>query len=341
MDGGSIDATGATLQIGSQAANDSSGLILNGGTISGGTLQFGAAEAVVYASTSGLGTTIASLLSGTGGLTLCGPGGLVLENVNLGANLLWGPVTVNSGTLTAANNCATGSGAITVNPGATLAVTGSVVGPVTVGQSGTLLLDGGEVLGDVTLVPVGRTNSLPGGVLEGSGTLYGTVTAAGIIQSGVEPGILNFIGTVDLPGDGSFYWRPQGLVDNEHSCPGVGWNALKVNQKKIWIGGASDIENWWIYADFSVLGGDPDAGDDFWKTAHKWTLITFPNTGWNGHWGPVTQYYAAGWFDTDWDKIDPRHLYLTWTPHQVTLTPAELCMARAKALVNRARRSKV
>jgi hypothetical protein len=47
MDGGTIDASGAILQVGGQAASGFAGLVLNGGPISGGTLSFGASEAVV------------------------------------------------------------------------------------------------------------------------------------------------------------------------------------------------------------------------------------------------------------------------------------------------------
>ena len=70
--------SGVTLSIGNYAATASAtqspqaGLILNGGSISGGTaLAFGSAEAVVYTSLAG--GTIAPPITGSGGLTAFGP----------------------------------------------------------------------------------------------------------------------------------------------------------------------------------------------------------------------------------------------------------------------------
>ncbi len=331
MDGGSIDATGAFLQIGGQTAADFAGLILNGGPISGGTLSFGASEAVVYASAnSSPGNTISSTVSGTGGLTLCGPGELVLQADN--STTLSGPVNLNSGTLTAAGpNSATGSGAITVNSNATLWVSGAVSGAVTVGQSGTLLLDGGTVSGDVTIAAVGESTSLPGGALQGSGTLSGTVVAAGNILPGATPGFMAFSGTVSLPGGGAFTIQPQGLIDNTtKGQPGVDWNALQIGQKtSITIG---DSQPWSPYVDFSQMGGDPDAGNAFWNTARQWTVITFQYAVLSYYYcPPANAYYSAGDFDMSWKATDPYNFYLTWTPAEKKRTPAELFALRARA----------
>jgi len=80
-----------TLGNGSGAA----GLILNGGnvaTLSGGTLNFGAAEGVVDVSGT---NTITSTIAGSGGLTLTGTGTL---NINT-ASTETGQITLNAGTL--------------------------------------------------------------------------------------------------------------------------------------------------------------------------------------------------------------------------------------------------
>jgi hypothetical protein len=271
-------------------------------------------------------------VSGSGGLTLCGPGELVLEADN--STTLSGPVNLNGGTLSAAGaNGATGSGAITVNSNAILAVSGAVSGAVTVGQFGTLLLDGGTVSGDVTIAAPGLTTSLPGGNLQGSGTLGGTVIAAGNILPGAGPGIVDFSDTVSLPGGGAFFVQPQGLVDNATGGqPGVDWNALQIGQNGITIGDST--QSWWIYVDFSQMGGDPDAGNaSFWNSPRQWTVITFTYTGWSYYAEVADADYSAGYFGLTWDKTDtnPVYLYLTWTPVETKRTPAELFTLRATA----------
>ena len=329
MNGGEIDGATATLQIGSQAAGDVAGLIMNGGDIDAGTLSFGAAEGVLYGSESTVGTTINSTISGSGGLTLSGPGGVTLAADNSAS--LSGPVNLNSGTLVAAGaNGATGAGDVTVNSNATLAVTGTVSGAVTVGQSATLALYGGTVQGDVAIAAIGQSSSDPGGALQGGGTLSGTVTAAGNILSGAEPGILVFATSVSLPGDSAFFWRLQGLVDDTTSQAGVGWNALQIDQQSIVIGDGGGAP-WAIFLDFSVLAsGDPDDGDPFWTTAHQWTLITFATDGWEGNWGPENGAYLSGDFGTTWDGNTGLVLYLTWTPAKTRRTPAERFAAQAR-----------
>jgi hypothetical protein len=204
-----------------------------------------------------------------------------------------------------------------------------VSGAVTVGQSATLYLDGGTVQGDVTITAIGLSSSDPGGTLQGGGTLNGTVTAAGNIQSGAEPGVLVFATSVSLPGDSAFYWRLQSLVDDTTSQAGVGWNALQIDQQSIVIGDGEGAPLA-IFLDFSVLDGDPDDGDPFWKSAHQWTLITFATDGWTGNWGPGNGTYASGDFGTTWDGDTALVLYLTWTPAKTKRSAAERFAARAK-----------
>ena len=66
-----------TLLVGSQQNGDVAGLILNAALLGISTLSFGEAEAVIY--TSGIigAGTVTSVIVGSGGLTLCGPGWLV------------------------------------------------------------------------------------------------------------------------------------------------------------------------------------------------------------------------------------------------------------------------
>jgi autotransporter-associated beta strand protein len=83
---------GDTLTIGN--GSNPAGLILEGTTaINGGTLAFGASEAVIDVKST---NTISSAVTGTGGLTLAGSGTLVLSGT---AGGLSGPINIDSGTL--------------------------------------------------------------------------------------------------------------------------------------------------------------------------------------------------------------------------------------------------
>jgi fibronectin-binding autotransporter adhesin len=107
--GATITATGHTITLGD--GTDPAGLILEGTTsITGGTLAFGASEAVIDAKAT---NTISSAITGTGGLTLSGSGTLVLSGL---AGGLTGPITVDSGTLqlNTANYFSTSAGGTTV-----------------------------------------------------------------------------------------------------------------------------------------------------------------------------------------------------------------------------------
>jgi fibronectin-binding autotransporter adhesin len=103
-----IDA-GQTLTIGN--GTNPAGMILEGTTTtSGGTLAFGASEAVIDVKAT---NTISSAITGTGGLTLAGSGTLVLSGT---AGGLSGPIVVDSGTLqlNTANYFPTSGGGTTV-----------------------------------------------------------------------------------------------------------------------------------------------------------------------------------------------------------------------------------
>ena len=92
----SINATGRTLTVGDGSSQ--AGIIMNGASIAGGTLAFGAAEAVIYAGSQRSvwgdpANSISSIITGTGGLTIAGDGGLKLS----GANTYTGPTTILGG----------------------------------------------------------------------------------------------------------------------------------------------------------------------------------------------------------------------------------------------------
>ena len=200
MSGGEISGKiggSANLLIGSQASGDSAGLIMNGGIIDTGvTVTFGDAEGVIYTSSEG---SINAAIAGTAGLTLFGPGTLVLGADN--SSTLSGTINVNAGTLVAAVDGATGpSGGATdivnVNTGATLEepVQGVAKSAVTIGQSGVLSLSGGTVAGTLSIDAIGQHSDAPGGILQGGGTISGTATIGGVIQCGPTVGLITFTG---------------------------------------------------------------------------------------------------------------------------------------------------
>ena len=104
---------GAVITPGASTLTVSSGAItfVNGGTLSGGTVSFGASEGIIntLAST----TSVNAVLSGTAGLTVYGAGIL-----NLTQNSYSGGTTLNQGVLNLANGAALGSGTLNLIAGA-------------------------------------------------------------------------------------------------------------------------------------------------------------------------------------------------------------------------------
>ena len=84
-----------------------------------------------------------------------------------------------------------------------------------------------------------------------------------------------------------------------------------------------------IFLDFSVLGGDPDAGDPFWLSPHHWTIMTFATDDWWGLWGIANGTYLSGDFSTSWTP-DGTRLYLNWAPLATKRSPTERLKAQAR-----------
>ena len=325
VDGVAISGdSGTTLQIGAQTAGSIAGLIMNGGSIGCGTLSFGAAEAAVYMGAAQGGAIISAEMSGSGGLTVFGPGSLTLQGA--GSNLS-GPVSVNSGTLIVAGTGATGSGSAFVNSGAMLEVTGSVAGAVHVAQAGTLFLNGGTVQGNLTTASVFDDTAAPGGALIGGGTVAGVAVINGVIGSGPAASLITFTNDVTISGAASFYWTLQSLVDNSHSAPGKGWNALVFESTENYTDAT-------FYVDFSKLGSSPDGGDPFWSQSHTWTLINITTNEGSFHPQPGNFWYERGNFGLGWSWGKGRKqwsVFLTWTPASAPQSLAERRMAAAAA----------
>lgn len=138
-------------------------LAANGVNITHNITATGAGSSI---NTNGNNGTISGVISGGAAtLTKMGAGTLILSNTNT----YTGATSVAGGRLDV--NGSIGSGAVTVNSGATLGGTGTINGPVTINS---------------------------GGNLAGSVTMLGNVTANGNVSPGNSPGILTLAGAATL-----------------------------------------------------------------------------------------------------------------------------------------------
>jgi autotransporter-associated beta strand protein len=151
--------------------------------------------------------TLAATISGSRSLTKAGPGTLRLT----AANTFSGGMNVSQGVVLVDNlsGSATGTGAVTVGAGGTLAGTGSIAGAVNV--AGTV--SPGQSLGQPPAPPgvsgladltVGAASFSPGGTfrLEVAGTLSDRLRVQGLLDLSSGADVLEIIG---LPLDGTAY----------------------------------------------------------------------------------------------------------------------------------------
>jgi autotransporter-associated beta strand protein len=258
---------GSSLKVGPDTSGERAGVILNNGSLSVGTLDFGASEGFIYTSrhTSGVptnaGGVIESTITGTGGLTTYGAGTLVLN----AANTYTGPTHIRHGTLLAKSaNSSTGSGDVFVSAGGTLAVEGSVAGHVQV-DDGLLSLRGGVMEGDVSISE--------DGALEGNGTIIGDLVVSGEVFAGETAGILSLQGDVNFNGYSVWYWRLDSLTDDHTGTAGVDWNMIQFEaaaHNTIHMGDPGGVQ-FSLAGDFSNFAPD---GNVFWTEHHQWTIMT-------------------------------------------------------------------
>jgi len=180
--------TGSTLALGD--GTDPAGLILQNGALSGGTVAFGASEGVIWLKGS-TGQTISSVLSGSGGLTFAGSGGVTLNT----ASTETGAINVDSGTLTlgVANVFANDAAGVNLNnvkskPSnsiLTFATNQSFSALDSAGNNSAINISGGAVL------TIGDSNN-ESSTLSSSITETGSAVAGAIVKAGT--------GLVDLSG---------------------------------------------------------------------------------------------------------------------------------------------
>jgi autotransporter-associated beta strand protein len=152
----------------------------------------GASKAIVKATTLEVGNKgtsgiYAGTITGASVINKIGAGTWTLS----GANDYTGTTTVSAGTLSITGT-KTGTGSVTVLSGASMNVTGTVSGAVTINNGGSLLLNG-------TLA----STLLSKGTLSGTGTISGVATLSDnsvTIPAGTSIGVLNFGSNVTLSG---------------------------------------------------------------------------------------------------------------------------------------------
>ncbi|WP_454632604.1 autotransporter-associated beta strand repeat-containing protein [Bradyrhizobium cenepequi] len=295
----------AVLKVGPQQAGQTTGVILNGATLTGFELDLGASDAAVYASGSAL---VEAVISGSGQLNFFGPGTLSLT----GANVCTGGVLVLSGTLGVNNleGSGTGTGQVTVQGAGILSLEGTVSGAISAEDGATIILQSGTAASSL--------NVDDQSILAGIGYVAGSATIDGQILAGSRPGSVEFQGAVTMTGTTIFAWTLFDLEDDSTVGPDPQWNSLtftgvgntlNLGQKNNWVA---------VILDMTRLGSrDPNSDHEFWTSSHTWTLFHSENTAFDSIWyGLLQPQFKAGYFSL---TSDPNYqfMYLTFMPSVV------------------------
>ena len=253
INGGSVTAPGTTDSsiTGSGTLTISSGALANVQTGTTGTSTVSGFSSIIFGNgSSNTATTVNEAIitnvnqnaAGTltisspidtfaagGGLTKAGAGNLILT----GANLYTGVTTINAGTLTIGNgtsgSLAAGSGAVTINPGTTLALiqpTGSTFannivnnGALAITNAGAQTFSGNiSGVSGITQATTGTTLTLAGtntytgatAVSAGTLALTGSITGSNVVVSGT--GVFNEAATGVIGGTGNTFTLTAGTA---------------------------------------------------------------------------------------------------------------------------------
>ncbi|HEX4054084.1 MAG TPA: autotransporter-associated beta strand repeat-containing protein [Tepidisphaeraceae bacterium] len=230
--GQAINLGGFTLTVGDNTSGNQAGVIMNGGSITSGTLAFAADEATIY--TSAANALISANITGAGGVTTFGPGTLALT----GTNSFSDGLTINQGVLDVSRDAnlgsATGNGitfgggtlqfGAAFNPSSSRAITldagggtidtqansvtiasaiGGVGGLSKVG-SGTLTLTGGNTSQGSTTIGAGTLQIGTGGGLGAGGVTNNGALAFNSTGGSISvAGNISGTGTISQSGSGS------------------------------------------------------------------------------------------------------------------------------------------
>jgi fibronectin-binding autotransporter adhesin len=272
-----------TLSIGRGVANEASGIIFNGGSITNLKLAFGAAQAAIFASQAG--GTIGAGISGTAGLLKFGPGNLTLS----GRSSYSGATVVASGKLTINSGSNSGIGSVSVYSGATLTGNGAIFGNLTL-NSGAIRNGAGMISGNVE-IESGATFS-GGGVVYGSTVVNGFLTPIGIAGGTV------FNGEVTVGQNGILVWNLNRLVDSSTpgAVPGIDFSYFRT------VGVLDLGASGGLLLQFAP-GLSPDKSLTFWTKPHTWTIARSDQPiGWISQFGGLFEpLYKDGHFS--WNNV--------------------------------------
>ncbi len=193
---GSLSALSGTLTL--SGSTKSGSLVVNGGNLTGGTLQ-----ASSYELRSG---SVGTILTGVSGLNKLGAGAAYLS----GAQLYTGTTVVSGGKLTLSDNSSVVSN-VEVQSGATFAMLGKALGDLTIRSGGTLDLTGNTdwKLENGARLSAGRTGTAAFDIV---GSLR-TGQGAKIDVAGASVGKLTIDGDLVLGGGTIYYSSSGGVMD--------------------------------------------------------------------------------------------------------------------------------
>ena len=276
------NATGATLDL--NGTNETIGSLAGGGA-TGGNVVLGAGRLTVGDASD---TSYSGVISGAGGaLTKMGSGTLTLGR----ASTYTGGTQIQNGTLLAMNGSgsATGTGGVTVAPGATLGGNGFITGAVTVQNGGTVAP--GTSVGTLG---VGPADFSAGGrlaveVADGAPVANDRLNVNGVFTLGGSSRLLvdfSSISTLD-PGSGDATVTIAGHSSRSGEFQTVGWqnNAKLYRFDVVYNAGTTQLRIW----SGGKFGGTP--------TPVTWSSFAAYNQPWGVlvEWGCASELENAGY----------------------------------------------
>ncbi len=287
----------SVLSLGDGIEGTAAGLILNGASITTGSLDFRSSRGIVYSSRAA--GRIAAAIRGDAGLTVAGPGRLVLD----GSSTYSGGTRVATGTLevgpSASEGSATGGGPVHVLAGATLEGSGRIEGDVVV--SADAVRTGASTISGTVTIDAGGTFS-GGGEIQEPTQIDGTLSAIG------DPTFMRFRSDVTFGDDAVLLWSLTNLTDA--GVPGVDSSYFEVDGTLALGMGAVLLLNF-------APGISPDQDLPFWKVGHEWRIVSANRINSGGSFGGLYQpEYRDGSFEWGTTSEGGRELLtLTYIPN--------------------------
>ncbi len=314
---GSANAPGAVITgTGGLAKTGAGTLRMNENHTYSGGFELSEGSLLMSASTQRSGTTVVSGPFGTGTITLSG--GAISGTTSISERTIHNPIILN-GTVTLFNASAGGTLSIsslaekttTLAQNSTLNVVGSVVWNQTISGDksltktgdGTLRLNGANLYTGLTSVQAGTLNltgSIAGALeidsgasLQGSGTVGGAATIAGIHNPGNSPGIQTFASDLTYNTGASVNWELNGNTSTQGDPTAI-FDQVVVGDTLNFAGSTS------LALSFNGAGSTVDWSDAFWSANQSWKIYDAAAVSGFGNLSLTT----ANWADASGDLFD-------------------------------------